>query len=138
MIIEVAALCDAATDQGGKLNLLGTFDRVRSPLPTVLPQCAAAFRIRFSRSESGDHTLSLHLEDLRGIPLIPPLETQLSFPAVNPEFDSQAVNLVLNMQRLRVDRPGKYLLRLRVDQIEAITLPFWVEDATPHEPNPLE
>jgi hypothetical protein len=33
MIVEIAALCDAATDQGGRLNILGAFDRIIAPLP---------------------------------------------------------------------------------------------------------
>jgi len=137
MIVEIAALCDAATDQAGKLNLLGTFDRLHAALPFVLPQCAAAFRIRYSRSEAGEHLLSLHLEDLMGTPLIPPLDSRVVFPPVQTSYDSQAVNLVLNMQRLHLERAGKYVMRLRIDQIEAISLPLWMDDATPIEPNPL-
>lgn len=137
MIVEIASLCDAATDQGGKLNLLGTFDRLHAELPLVLPQCAAAFRIRYSRSEAGEHLLALHLEDLNGTVLIPPLESRVTFPPVQTSFDSQAVNLVLNIQRLRIEAAGKYVLRLRINQIEAVSLPLWMEDATPREPNPL-
>lgn len=137
MIVEIAALCDAATDQAGKLNLLGTFDRLHASLPLVLPQCAAAFRIRYSRSEGGEHLLTLHLEDLSGVALIPPLDSRVIFPAVQNPYDSQAVNLVLNIQRLRLEKAGKYVLRLRIDQIEAVSLPIWMEDSTPMEPNPL-
>jgi len=137
MIVEIAALCDAATDQAGKLNLLGTFDRLHASLPLVLPQCAAAFRIRYSRSEAGEHVLTLNLEDLAGNALIPPLDSRVSFPPVQSSYDSQAVNLVLNMQRLRLEKAGKYVMRLRIDLIEAVSLPLWMEDATPREPNPL-
>lgn len=137
MIIEVAALCDAATDQNGKLNLLGTFDRLHASVPFVLPQCAAAFRIRYSRSEAGEHSLALELEDLNGNSLVPPIDSRVFFPPVHPSFDSQTVNLVLNMQRLRIEVPGKYILRLRINQIEAMSLPLWMEDETPREPNPL-
>jgi hypothetical protein len=137
MNVEIAALCDAATDQAGKLNLLGTFDRLHANLPLVLPQCAAAFRIRYLRSEAGEHTLTLHLEDLQGNALIPPLDSHVMFPPMQGGYDSQAVNLVLNMQRLRIDRAGKYMLRLRIDLIEAVSLPLWMEDVTPKEPNPL-
>jgi len=41
MNIEIIALCDAATDQQGKLNILGAFDTVfTKSLPTVHTQCA--------------------------------------------------------------------------------------------------
>jgi hypothetical protein len=37
MNIQVAVLCDAATDDNGKLNLLGAFDTIYAPqLPAML------------------------------------------------------------------------------------------------------
>lgn len=139
MQLEIAALCDAATDQGGKLNLLGTFDRVVSPdFPMVLPQCTVAFRIRYGLDEVGEHVLELRMDDFHNNPLVPPLETNLPFPPVLPGRPNQAVNLVLNMQRLRITIPGDYQLQLRIDGITVCQLPLWVEDSTPHEPNPLK
>jgi hypothetical protein len=50
MTIQVAVLCDAATDYNGKLNLLGTFDTIYAPeMPMQHPQCAVAVRIAFDR-----------------------------------------------------------------------------------------
>ena len=41
MNIQVAVLCDAATDDNGKLNLLGAFDTIYTQqLPAVHPQCS--------------------------------------------------------------------------------------------------
>ena len=41
MNIQVAVLCDAATDDNGKLNLLGAFDTIYAPqTPAVHPQDA--------------------------------------------------------------------------------------------------
>ena len=41
MTIQVAVLCDAATDESGKLNLLGAFDTIYTQqLPAVHPQCS--------------------------------------------------------------------------------------------------
>ena len=60
MNIEIAAICDAATANGigGRLNILGAFDRAFPPqFPFVIPQCAAAFRIRYQRPEAGIHNL---------------------------------------------------------------------------------
>jgi hypothetical protein len=43
MNIQVAVLCDAATDDNGKLNLLGAFDTIYArELPAIHPQCAVA------------------------------------------------------------------------------------------------
>jgi len=136
MQLEVFALCDAATDQMGKLNILGAFDRVGGELPMVLPQCAVVLRIRWDRVDAGNHTLLLQFQDLRGIPLVPPLESQIGVPSMPAQLDSHAVNLVLNMQRLHVEREGKYVVMLRIDNIEIARIPLYVEDATPKEPNP--
>ena len=56
MKVEVFALCDAATESQGKLNLLGTFDRlVAKQLPVVHPACAVAIRLRFDTMEVAAH-----------------------------------------------------------------------------------
>ena len=48
MNIQVAVLCDAATDDNGKLNLLGAFDTIYTQqLPAVHPQCSIALRVTF-------------------------------------------------------------------------------------------
>jgi hypothetical protein len=137
MIVEIATLCEAATDQGGRLNLLGAFDRLEAPLPLVLQQCAAVFRVRYQRSEAVAHTLSLSIESLSGAALVPPLVSRVDFMPFGPDADSAIVNMILNMHRLRIEKEGKYLLRLRIDQIEAALLPLYVRDTTPREPNPL-
>ena len=39
MNIQVAVLCDAATEENGKLSLLGAFDTIYAPqMPAVHPQ----------------------------------------------------------------------------------------------------
>lgn len=138
MNVEIFCLCDAATDQAGRLNILGAFDRVGGSMPLVLPQCAAAIRIRWNRSDAGEHTLLLDCQDLRGIPLLPPLESKLQVPPMPDGMDSHAMNLVLNLQRLRIDREGKYIMRLRINNQELGAIPLYAMDTTPREPNPLE
>ncbi len=52
MHAETFALCDAATDQGGKLNILGTFDTLYVPsVPAKHASCAIALRVRVEKSE---------------------------------------------------------------------------------------
>ena len=60
MNIEIAAICDAATanDAGGRMNILGAFDRIFAKFPLVIPQCSAAFRLRYQRSEAVDRCLN--------------------------------------------------------------------------------
>ena len=41
-------------------------------------------------------------------------------------FDTAAVNMVLNMQRLQFKRPDKYIVRLVVDNEELAALPLYI------------
>ena len=67
MRVEAFRLCDAATVQGGKLNVLGAFDTVYFPtVPAVYPACAIALRIRWERIEEGDHSLRITIVDADG------------------------------------------------------------------------
>lgn len=60
MEVEIFALCDAATDYGGRLNLLGTFEQIRTKqFPAAHPHFAVALRIRFERIEEGDHPVRI-------------------------------------------------------------------------------
>jgi len=128
MNIEIAAICDAATanGMGGRLNILGSFDRVFSPqFPMVIPQCSAAFRIRYQRAEAGEHSLSLVIEDVVGTAVVPPMQSKIPLEPVAQGFDTAAVNLVLNLQRLPIKRADKYIIRLSVDDEELISLPLY-------------
>ncbi|NLO23644.1 MAG: hypothetical protein GX116_04850 [Fibrobacter sp.] len=138
MNVEVASICDAATDQAGKLNILGAFDRFALPLPYTYPQCSAVFRIRYQRSEATHHQFELTITNTQGQNLIPPLQSDIQFPALNPEAETGVVNMILNMHRIQITKEGKYLIRLRVNQIEIALLPLYIFDTTPKEPNPLE
>ena len=129
MNIEIAAICDAATANGlgGRLNILGAFDRVfPQKFPFVIPQCAAAFRIRYQRAETGTHKLVLSIEDVIGHPIVPVMESQIPFEPVATGLDTAAINLVLNMQRLQIARPDKYIVRLIVDDEEIAFVPLYV------------
>ena len=67
MNIQVAVLCDAATDDNGKLNLLGAFDTIYTQqLPAVHPQCSIALRVTFSSEDEGKHNLQLNFVDADG------------------------------------------------------------------------
>ena len=128
MNIEIAAICDAATanDAGGRLNILGAFDRIFAKFPLVIPQCSAAFRLRYQRSDAGTHQLSLSIEDVVGHAIVPPMQSEIDLMPVVQGFDTAAVNMVLNMQRLQFKRPDKYIVRLVVDNEELAALPLYI------------
>ena len=63
MTIQLAVLCDAATDYNGKLNILGTFDTIfAQQFPAAHPQCSVALRVSYTKMEEGNHTLKINFE----------------------------------------------------------------------------
>ncbi len=75
MNIQVAVLCDAATDDNGKLNLLGAFDTIYArELPAIHPQCAVALRVTFASEDEGKRQLKLNFVDADGHAIMPPIE----------------------------------------------------------------
>jgi len=128
MTIQVAVLCDAATDYNTKLNLLGTFDTiVASQLPALHPQCSIALRIAFERQEEGHHQLALNFVDEDGHPIMPPvnnLPVEITFPA-DATFLSR--NFVLNIQHLKFEKAGLYSIDLTLDGRPLSSIPLAVK-----------
>ena len=101
MDIQIAVLCDAATDYKGKLNLLGTFNSVYTrELPANYPQCSIVLRVVFKRVEEGSHKLRINFVDEDGKFVMPSIE--LPFEVNIPPDDSFLYrNFILNIQRLK-------------------------------------
>jgi hypothetical protein len=134
MDVEVFALCDAATDYGGKLNLLGTFDSiVTRQFPCLHPHCAVALRLRFERPEEGDHRFRIGIVDEDGKPVTPAVDGNLGVRCP-PHVSSVAANVVLNINGLTFARPGRYSINLAVDNRHEKSLPLAVMQAEPKPP----
>ena len=126
MKIEVFALCDAATESHGKLNVLGTFDQlVAARLPVIHPVCAVALRIRFDVHEAVEHRICLRMVDPDGQPFMKEMEASVR-PRFGEDVSSTAINLILNMQRIKFDAFADYALLLEVNKVEEASLPLRV------------
>jgi len=128
MNVEVLTLCDAATDQRGKLNMLGAFDTIIAKnVPAIHPQCSVALRLRFQRIEEGKHKVRIHLVDEDGNLIIPSLDAdlQVKLPA---NQDSVSVNLVLNLHGLKLARHGTYAINLAIDGRQEGSIPLYVKE----------
>ena len=133
MNIEAFLLCDCATDQRGKLNVLGAFDSIYAKkTPIVHPACTVATRIRFERIEEGEHKVSINVIDQDGKSVIPRLNGNISVKA-RPDADSTVVNLILNLQRLKFENYGEYRIDLAIDEKLEGSLPFNVREV-PSQP----
>ncbi len=128
MKIEVFTLCDAATDNRGKLNILGTFDQIyAAKMPVVHPACAIALRLRFDKMEEGAHKVNLQFVNPDGQPIFQPMEGEVH-PRMAPDVDSVAVNLILNFQHVKFEDFADYQINLAIDDVSAATLPLRVRE----------
>ena len=131
MEVEIFALCDAAADYGGRLNLLGTFDSLRTKqFPYVHPHCAIAIRVRFERIEEGDHRVRIGIVDEDGKAVGPSVDGSIGvkFP---PNFLSVCANMVLNINGIKFEKAGRYAVDLAIDSRHERSLPLTVITATP-------
>ncbi len=126
MKIETFVLCDAATDNAGKLNILGTFDSIHvRQVPAVHPQCSVAMRLRFGREERGEHRIRVNMIDADGRLVVPSLDGKLQV-RMHEAVSSCAINAILNLQSVRFERFGEYSIDLQVDGVQLASLPLFV------------
>ena len=134
MKVEVFCLCDAATDNRGKLNVLGTFDQIYSAkMPVVHPACAIALRMRFDKMEEGVHKVNIQLVDPDGHPVFQPMEGEVH-PRMAPDIDSVAVNLILNFQHVKFESFADYQINLAIDDQSTASLPLRVRELPQQRP----
>ena len=130
MNVEAFLICDAATDQLGKLNVLGSFDTIHAvQLPFVYPQFTVALRIRFFKTESGNHPFRINVINADGKSIMPkPLDGNVNIE-MQPKSDSQAVNLVVNLRDVRFEAEGSYSVDLTMDGKQRGSLPLTIRKA---------
>jgi hypothetical protein len=127
MNIQVAVLCDAATEDHGKLNLLGSFDTIYAPqLPAVHPQCAVALRVTFSPGDEGPHKLKLNFVNADGHSIMPPIEIPLEV-ALPDDVHFLTRNFIINIQQLKFAEAGLYSVDVRLDDKSQAGIPLLVK-----------
>ena len=127
MNIQVAVLCDAATDDNGKLNLLGAFDTISTPqLPAVHPQCSIALRVTFGHQDEGEHKLRLNFVDADGRSIMPSIDipVQVVLPG-DLHFGTR--NFIVNIQQLKFENPGLYSIDIALDDQPQGSIPLLVK-----------
>ena len=134
MEILVAALCDAATEENGKLNILGTFDTICVPnLPAVHRQCVIALRMLFSKAEEGRHRVTLSAGDDDGKPLLPAIEIPVDV-AIPDDAIHLSRNLIVSIQSLKFDRAGHFAINIAINGRQRGSIPLSVRPARPSSP----
>ena len=130
MKVEIFTLCDAATtDAAGKLNILGSFDRLNAKeAPVTHAQCALAIKLRFERLEEGQKRIRIAFVDSDGASVMPTVDTttQVQFQAAD---SSATASIVLNIQQLKLPKFGEYSIDLAVDDRHEASVPLLVSKA---------
>jgi hypothetical protein len=129
MNVQVAILCDAATQEAGseKLNLLGAFDTIYAQqLPAVHPQCAVALRITFATGDEGSHKLALTFINADGRPVMPAMEIPVTV-ALPEDVHFVTRNFVVNIQQLKFAEVGLYSVDILMDGRSLASIPLQVK-----------
>jgi hypothetical protein len=127
MNVQIAVLCDAATDYGGKLNMLGTFDTVLAQqMPAVHPQCSVALRMVFEKIEEGSHKVKMNFVDDDGKFIMPSIEMPFDV-ALPTDASFLARNFIINIQQLKFDRAGQYAIDIAIDGRHETSIPLQVK-----------
>ena len=135
MNIQVAVLCDAATDDNGKLNLLGAFDTIYAQqLPAIHPQCAIALRVTFTGVDEGIHKLKLNFVDADGQSIMPGIDipVEVLLPG-DQHFGTR--NFIVNIQQLKFESPGIFAIDIALDGQVHSSIPLMVKHVSRNEPN---
>jgi hypothetical protein len=136
MTIQIAVLCDAATDYSGKLNLLGTFDTIiTSQLPAVHPQCSIALRISFNRIEEGSHKVKMNFVDEDGRLVMPSIDMPVDI-SIPQDANFLVRNFIINVQQLKFDQPGQYSIDIAIDNRHEMSIPLFVKMQNPESTLP--
>ncbi|MSU57372.1 MAG: hypothetical protein EXS35_04195 [Pedosphaera sp.] len=138
MNIQVAVLCDAATDDNGKLNLLGAFDTIYArELPAIHPQCAVALRVTFLAGDEGKRQMKLSFVDADGHAIMPPIDIPVEV-ALPDDMHFGTRNFIINIQQLKFDEPGLYSVDVSLDGQQQASMPLLVKHVPPPAPPPSE
>ena len=131
MNIQVAVLCDAATDDNGKLNLLGAFDTIYAPqLPAVHPQCAVALRVTFMSGDEGARKIALNFVNADGRAIMPPIEIPVEVTLPDDAYFLTR-NFIVNIQQLKFTEAGLYSVDIRLDGESQANIPLQVKNPPP-------
>jgi hypothetical protein len=126
MNIQVAVLCDAATNDNEKLNLLGAFDTIyASQMPAVHPYCAVALRVTFQPGDEGTRKLGVNFINADGHAIMQGIE--LPVPVALPdESHFLTRNFIVNFQGLTFPEAGLYSVDVRLDNESVASVPLLV------------
>ena len=131
--INVATICDSATNNNGKLSMQGTFDTIFAPsFPATHPRCSVALRLTFGADQMKRHPVRIRFLQSDGSPLLSDVLTHLEPKPPRPGTPIGALNLVINISELRLPAPGTSYAEVWIDDRLLTTLPFYAVVQSTH------
>lgn len=117
--IEMFTLCDGASEQGGRLSLIGTYEAIHAVnFPCVVPQITAVLRVRFWPHEGALHAFRLVLTNPDGKPLGMLLDAMATLQPFT-HGRSLTCNIIAHLQHVGIEGPGEHTLDFYVnDRLE--------------------
>lgn len=115
MFVDIFTLCESAQEYGGKLVIVGTFNRIiADKFPFVYPELAIVARMGFAKEEKGMHHLELSIKkDGEDIYLMNPVQMDADNSSI--EGDHSFMNLVFKGNNIEIPSPGIYKVILKID-----------------------
>lgn len=124
-------LCDAATDSGGKLNILGIFDTfLAKEVPFTHPMFCIAIRLAAKAEDKGEHKIGINIVGENKKSIVPVLESKFKV-VEKPSKPINSGNLIATLRDMKFEKIGDYSVLLTIDDKEIETLQFHVIQIEP-------
>jgi hypothetical protein len=130
--VELLTLCDYAVSvPGGKLTIVGTFDRLAVPrLPYQQPSCFLVAKVRFASDEDGERRLKFIFTDPDGKEIGALPEVKIPVKMRDDEYTA-AMQAVLRINGLPVAQAGDHTVHLLIDDNVVATALLTIQVAKP-------
>ncbi|AOS44685.1 hypothetical protein Verru16b_01752 [Lacunisphaera limnophila] len=132
MKVEVLTLCDyAVAVPGGKLTIVGTFDRLALPkLPHQQPSFYLVAKVRFDITEAGEKRLQFTFTDPDGkqIAALPEMKVPVK---LREEDYTAAMQVVLRINGLPLSQAGDHSVNLVIDGTREASVSLTIQIAKP-------
>jgi len=126
MRIEVFVICEGATEQNGRLSLVGTYEMIGVPaFPSVMPAITIAVRVRFWPAECRRHLVRPEITNPDGGCVVRTGESPITLNPPNPDR-SIAYNVIGQFKEVQFDQPGEYSVDFYLNGCIESRLPFCV------------
>ncbi len=134
MKLDFAFICDYA-EVTGKINALGIgFETIYAPkVPSKHRLFFLVAQFRLSVVEAGEKKMVVNLIDDNGRDVVPPIQGTITIPRPKDTVESVA-RIAMEFGNVEFPRYGSYSVRMAVDGIEMVDVPFKVSPPPPQPP----